>query len=589
MFFAQESQNMYPIYSLRLLGPVQLRQNETPLNGFISQKVVALLGYLVTVNQPITRSYLATLFWPDKSETRGRGNLSRALNNLSTLLPDGLAADYFTVQIKPAIFQRVDTLIFEKLLAEQTFEALAQAVELYQGDFMEDIRLKHCPEFENWLVTERERWRNQVTGAVQRLVTHYLGRQEQTQTRYFLNRLLAVNPWQEEAHQQLMLLLARGGQRSAALMQFKICQRVLKEELGVEPAAEIIDLYQRLRAKEALPPQNLPLSALPFVGRQAEVAQIMQCLDDPHCRLLTLRGPGGVGKTRLALEAVQRLLARQYISFLNGVYFISLATLESPRQLTTALLKALQIPVREATSPQTDLLTYLKNKEVLLILDNMECVPAGKELVSQVLRQAPLVKVLLTSQLSLNLQGEWLMDVTGLGIAPAGEDTGEAGQLFEQVARHFTGRTAYTTAEKQQIRRLCQFVEGQPLALILAAEAASHTPLDTLVSQAEQKGDTWRTALADVSPRQRDLRAAFEYSWRLLTSEEQRVMGILSVFRGEFTAEQAKQVSHVTQPEILALVGKSFLGQVRPGHFHCPRILGMFAAEKLEQPSPTTR
>ena len=116
---------------------------------------------------------------------------------------------------------------------------------------------------------------------------------------------------------------------------------------------------------------------------------------------------------------------------------------------------------------------------------------------------------------------------------------------------------------------------------------AGHTPLDTLVSQAEQKGDGWRTALTDVSPRQRDLRAAFEYSWALLTPEEQRVLGLLSVFQGEFTAEQAKQVRYVTQPELLALVRKSFLCQVRPGYFRCPRLLSQFAAEKLEQTLPT--
>jgi hypothetical protein len=448
---------------------------------------------------------------------------------------------------------------------------------------MEDVRLKNCPEFENWLLTEREQWRNQVTVAVQKLVTHHLARQEQDQALYFLNRLLKLNPWQEEAHHQLMLLLARRGQRSAALVQYKTCKRVLNEELGVEPSADIIDLYQRIRAMETPPPKKLPMSAIPFIGRQTEIARVIQGLDDPHCRMLTLHGPGGVGKTRLALAAAHQLLSRQYASFLHGVFFISLAAIESSSQMIVGLLNALQISMRETSSPQATLLTCLKNKEMLLILDSMEHIPAGKELLGQILLQAPQVKFLLTSQVSLNLQWEWLIEVSGLPQSASKMGPSEAAQLFQQITRRTAGELVYSPQDMPHIDHICRLVEGLPLALKLAAEATSHTALPTIAAQIEQNCDILTTSLADVSPRQRNLRATFDYSWQMLTPEEQRTMEHLSGFQGEFTLEIAKQVSEVTLRDILALIEKSFLYQVSPGHFRCHRVLRKFAAEKLQQ------
>jgi DNA-binding SARP family transcriptional activator len=303
-------------YQLRLLGLVSIIKDGLPLRDFESRKALALLGYLGRQNRPVERSHLADLFWGDKPEARGRRNLSHELSQLTALLPGAFQADYHTVQCTLAMTDWVDTARFELLAAatrpvraaaravghaaqaravvevSDTWFAqyaipdldpapLAEAVALYGGEFMAGLYLNGCPEFETWLVREREYWQRQVSELLETLVAYCALRHADDQALAYARRWLELDPWQEQAHCSLMVLLARGGKRGAALAQYETCCRILAEELGLEPEAETVALYQQIRDGS--------------LGRESEVRPsktVGALLDStwPHARLSPSRG-----------------------------------------------------------------------------------------------------------------------------------------------------------------------------------------------------------------------------------------------------------------------------------------------------------
>jgi hypothetical protein len=288
--------------------------------------------------------------------------------------------------------------------------ALRKAIELYRGDFLEGFHVRNAPGFEEWMLGEQERLRQLALQALHMLTTHHTMRGEYGAGVDYITRLLALDPWREEAHRQLMLLLARSGQRSAALAQYETCCRVLVEGLGVEPSAETTALYERIRAAPERR-HNLPPRPTSFVGREEELAVMGQHLANPDCRLLTVIGPGGIGKTRLALQVA----AEQVDAFLHGVTFVPLASLLSAELLAPAIADALQLPLHGREAHKVQLLNHLRDKELLLVLDNFEhLVPTGLRLLLDILRAAPEVKLLVTSRERLNLRWEWVMALDGL-------------------------------------------------------------------------------------------------------------------------------------------------------------------------------
>jgi DNA-binding SARP family transcriptional activator/predicted ATPase len=318
---------MEDVYHLRLLGPVQIEQAGTSVHGFESRKALALLCYLVVRDQGVPRSQLADLFWGDKSEVAGRANLSRVLHNLATLLPNCLRADRDIVQFRRSAAFWLDVDTFEQLITLAETDSLVAAVRLYRNEFMAGFYLDDCPEFEMWLVAERERWHQRVVQVLQQLITHYTHRGDYEKGIAAAQRLLELEPWHEEAHRQLMLLLVRTGQRSAALVQFETCRKILAEELGVEPEAETIRLYERVREGRVsrddtrlMPPAFLsfapppPPPSAPFVAREQELAQLEMFLNHAlqgKGRVVFVTGEAGSGKTTLVEKFVRRAQATQ--------------------------------------------------------------------------------------------------------------------------------------------------------------------------------------------------------------------------------------------------------------------------------------
>jgi predicted ATPase len=311
--------------------------------------------------------------------------------------------------------------------------------------------------------------------------------------------------------------------------------------------------------------------------------------------LLTLTGPGGVGKTRLAVEAV----ANQVKTFADGVYFVSLASVSGGEFIVPAIASAIGFVFYGPTDPQTQLLNYLQEKTLLLVLDNFEhlLVPVeneasssgqgvGIDLLADLLQQAPNVKLLVTSRERLNLQGEWVFEVTGLPSPPAelveNLATPSAIALFVQSAQRVDVAFALTQADYPAVARLCRLLEGLPLGIELAASWVRVLTCADLVREIEHNLDVLTTSMRNVPARHRSLRAAFDHSWKLLTGPEQQVMRRLSVFRGGFEREAAERVAGATLPVLSALVDKSLLRRAENRGYELHELIRQYAAWQLQ-------
>jgi predicted ATPase len=362
----------------------------------------------------------------------------------------------------------------------------------------------------------------------------------------------------------------------AALLALGTVERPLDHTLALAttPQSAVADQPTRGESQVA---SNLPSQSTSFVGRSAELAAIAPLLADPACRLLTLLGPGGIGKTRLALAVA----AAHTAAFADGVAFVALAAVETPNQIVSAIGVALSLSFVGQPNPTAHLLGYLRERHMLLLLDNFEHLLADIDLVVALVTHAPQVTILVTSRERLNLQTEWLFDVEGLAY-PTEDQTESARaqrmadptsygavQLFVQRARQVQPELALSESTLTAIVRICQHIAGMPLAIELAAASLRTLPLAEIERQIRTSLDILATTRRDMPARHRSMRAMFDHSWKLLSESEQAMFSHVAVFRGGWTVDAAEQVARATLVVLTALVDKSLVRlsdrQTQPG------------------------
>jgi len=346
--------------------------------------------------------------------------------------------------------------------------------------------------------------------------------------------------------------------------------------------------FPELRSLSAHP-HNLPQQSTPFFGREEELDKICELLTDPAKRLISIVGPGGMGKTRLVLQAA----ADQIERFSNGVFFVPLAPLTTIPALISAIASATRFSFYSREDEKVQLLNFLREKEMLLILDNFEHVMEGTELVGQILAGAPRVKIITTSRELLNLRGEWMVNLSGMPVPESGQqkiETYSLVQLFVYNAQRVQHSYRLTDEDSAYVARICQLVGGLPLGIELAAAWIRCLSVKEILQEIEKNMDFLATSQRDMPERHRSLRAIFDYSWNLLTEQERDTLMRLSVFQRDFTRAAAEKIAVASLGTLASLVDKSLLRKTEKGRYELLKTIRNYTLERLtEQSKELTR
>lgn len=610
--------------SLGFLGPFRICRDGSPLESFEYDHVRALLAYLAVEHGRVhARDFLAALLWPERPDRNGRQNLRQALARLRHAIGDrdakapllDIRRDSVRMDLGPHV--DLDVALFTDLLAacdrhahesrsecEPCAERLEHAVDLYRGRFLDGFAFGDRSTFEEWAVARRQHLDRMALGALASLSDYHAQRGDAETALRYAFRQLELEPWREEAHRQVMRTLAASGERSAALAHFEVCRTALLEELGVKPSAETVALNAQIRdsanpAGARAVSRRLPTSSTALVGRDEEVRQIKELVLRDDVRLLTLTGPPGIGKTRLAMQVAAELAAE----FADGVHYVSLAPLADPELVVSAVARALGLresgrrPLRDAVADA------LRERHVLLVVDNFEHVVAAAPLIAQLLAAAPRLTVLATSRVVLYLQAEHDFVVPPLAVPelalPADQRLLEcaAVRLFGQRARAADAR--FDIQEHMAtVAAICRRLAGVPLAIELAAVRVRLLPPSVLLERLDSQLALLSSGPRDLPQRQQSLRHAVAWSYDLLSPSEQRLLRLASVFVGGCTLEAVEAVEAVARSgnegnavpddvlgNVAALVDQSLLQRAEQptdeARFGMLEMIREFAQERL--------
>lgn len=595
--------------TIATLGSFVVKLDEEDVTNFRSRKNQMLLAYLAVEAERVhQRTSIAGLFWPDQEERAAALNLRQSLFRLRKRLgkndPPFLDTTRRSVRLDPASDFQLDVTVFSRELevsvaheheSRQTCTAcvahLERAVTLYRGDFLEGFFFDNNVGLEEWILLNREWLRRQMLLALDDLTSFHTHNNNFDQAHTYAFRQLTIDPLRESVHQQLIKLYAEAGQRDAALQQYETCRQVLWDELGVEPAAETTALLQQLTRQRsnqsALPQSSLPSHQTGFFGREREAKQLSEALSDDNTRVVTLVGMGGVGKTRLALQVAQQLTSE----YGDGVWFVPLdnitvAKTEQLSALVTTIAGVLHLRFQEHRDTLKQLAHHLQSRHGILILDNAEHIdmPTLRHLIDVIVNAAPTLRLLLTSRVRLRWHGERILRLDGLPVPPIGEAADirayASVQLFCERARWISADFRPTNKNIAAIAQICRLLDGLPLGIELAATWVEHFGCDEIVAELMQDAD-FLEANDERVERHHSLRALFDYSWQLLSKNEQHLLANLSVLKGEFNRSAALAIGDERLPTLVRLSEKSLLRVVAPGRYTLHEVIRHYAGLAL--------
>ncbi len=398
-----------------------------------------------------------------------------------------------------------------------------------------------------------------------------------------------------EREQEILTFLADGlSNQEIANKLFLADQTVrwycsqLYGKLGVANRKEAVERAQTLGLFAKAAPSstvkgkhNLPAQATPFVGRQHELVELTHVLNDENTRLITILAPGGMGKTRLALEAARIQIGR----YADGVIFVPLAPLSSPSDIVTTIAENIGFIFHGENAPAQQLIDFLRDRSTLLVLDNFEHLMDGAQLVADLIQSAPNIRLLTTSRERLNLRGETVYTLRGLEF-PTWETPEDALQydavkLFMQSAHRVRADFALQSHDLDFLARICRLTAGLPLGIELAAGWVDVLSLEQIATEIQKGIDILETEMRDVPERQRSIRATLDYTWERLTADEQAIFMRLSVFRGGFTVQAAQAVASAGVRSLRQLANKALVQVSLDGRHDIHELLRQFGAEKL--------
>ena len=567
------------VLKIYTLGDFRILWGGKPVESLRSRKAQAMMVYLACTSKSHSREVLADLFWSESSQTRAMSNLRDVIHALRTHLEPFMDISRYSIAVNPESEVWIDVSELEATLAlvresgdiitVEKAKKIEMALKLYQKDFLEGFYLRGARGFEEWQVVERERIRLAALDGFISLVKHQVEVANYRKGIYYARRALELEPLMEVGHRQLMRLLALSGRSSEALVQFENCRQVLEKELGVEPSEETKGLYKSLLNGEKLPGaparqprHNLPLPLSNLIGRDEELARIAQQLKEPGCRLLTLIGVGGIGKTRLG----QHVSVAAVDHYPDGVWLVELAALNEGEILPDEIAAEFGVSAQEARSGigVTDILIdYLKDKTLLLVLDNCEhLIEVCADFADSLLNGCPNVKILATSREAFGIYEERIFQVSPLSLPPQGSPMKEleiypAIQLFLERAANAQPGFHLTEENSSVLAEICWQLEGIPLAIELAAARVRVISPDQISRRLQDRFRLLTGGPRTALPRHQTLLATMDWSYDLLSQMERSLLRRLSVFSGGWNLKAAEQVvsfGELTQQEVLDLL-----------------------------------
>ncbi|MEM7125073.1 MAG: BTAD domain-containing putative transcriptional regulator [Chloroflexota bacterium] len=640
------------VLTINLLGPFSVVLEGQPVDSFSTFKVRALLAYLaIEGNRPLDRSHVAGFLWPDVTEDSARGNLRFSLSNLRKVVKDKEANPPFlltgrrSIQLNPDAVKaeqiHVDIIAFQSLhrqaltelqiTAGQTNIATAlEAISLYRGPFLDKFGDIDSPEFDDWVQLQRELLHRQMADLLTKISQLVFADGAYGQAVVYAQKLVDHEPWSEDAHVQLMNALWHNGQGDMALRQYEKCCQILEAELDVEPAPETIALYEAIRdnrtdfqqaveiqvptsrsvelgtttaATNSIHPKeqhNIPPLLKPFFGREDELAHMTELLLRPSCRQLTLIGPGGMGKTQLAIEYARRQLenkeslssdvdAEGEAEWPDGVWFVSLVNTRESNQIPVTIADALNVDLAPDEQPLESICRILRRRKLLLILDNFEHLLDGALQVNQILEQAPNIQILSTSRTRLNLKMETVLNLSGLTVEGA-DSSHQSGTTLESASAFFVDCAlrkdpAFSTDGEKlvHIRGICQLVGGMPLAIELAAAWTRVLSLDEIAESLAKSLSFLSTSMPDLPERHRNVQALIKQSWQRMSQPTQQIFAQLSVFRRSWDWRAMQQITNATLDALTELIDNSLVSKDQTGRYQVHGLLRQFGQEQLEE------
>ncbi len=595
--------------TIRLLGTPLVTVDGAPVAGLVNSKALALLSWLVLEgDRPHLREGLAAKFWRDQPEHLANQNLRQLLTRLRRAIRDSEASPpHILVTAHQVQFDRtsdywLDVEAFEGLLDQAArhphrrleacpscLKRLGAAIAIYRGALLDGFGLSGGdPSFDEWLAIERERLQMRACAAMHAVANRHLACGRPESAFLVALRLLQQDPWNESAERIVMHALALSDGRNEALAHYRAFRASLLRDLGVEPEDATRRLEAQIRSGR-LPVSGLrgsagttPLPGTRLVGRQTEIATIRNHLASRDRRLVTIHGPGGSGKTRLALEVAQR----EAPLWQDGVWFVPLSEVASVEGLTCALASSLDIPSSGREFALGDIIAACGDKEALLVLDSFDQLVSEAEVVSEVLGSAPRLKVVVTSRTRLGRREEWVVEVDGLSVPEEATLTPQAAasfdsvRLFVRAAQQTAPGFDLTPGNVGDVVRICRLVSGLPLGIELAAAWVRVLSCHETAEQIAQSPVSLHEP-GDTGGQSRTLRSTLACSYEWLSPEQRAAFRQLSVFRDGFTPEAARAVAGADISVLARLADRSLVRRLRSGRLDLHALLADLAAERL--------
>lgn len=563
-----------PAARLRLFGTPVADTGEAALQ-FRAERRFQLLAYLAVRKDWVARDELANLFWPDQDNASARRNLRWVLHSAKELdvLP-GVEADRERVRFATT----TDVAAFEQAVAESRWN---DAATLYTGPFLAGLDANSSEPFQNWLRSARGRYVDSFRAASLEVARQCAGADDDRCIE-LAERMLAEDPFDEQALRVLMRAYAAMDRLHPLQRAYREFSERLLDELGLEPSAQTRSLLRQLIDTPAASRANADIAApapivTSFIGRRDELRQIGALLDQPECRLLTIIGPGGIGKSRLAAELAGTRRARD---------FVALEALSLPSQIAAHVARKLGLVPSGNADPESLVTNHLGSNPALLVLDNFEHLIDGAALLLRWLDQCPRLQLLVTSRERLEVGNEWVFRLEGLSGTNEGErapgEESDAVRLFVERARPLNPDFKLER-EQGGIDEIVRLVDGMPLAIELAAAWTRLLPCADIARDLEANLDLLASHGQMLRAEHHSIRASFEYSWSLLVPRERDLLARLSVFRGGFTHAASRVVAEAALPALASLADKSLVKQGPASRFSLHPLLLKFAGDKLDE------